>query len=456
MRSRRNFLFSALSVGAAALTSPAISKGAIGKTAPRLQAGAGRADVVFPASLYPVDGFTGSHDPLAVRVLLLDDGATRIGIVVVDLTSIAEDMITSMKAVLTELAGVPADQAIVCASHSFATPHVFTGAHVPPGTDTARTAIMQRAFDTAIRSAAAQAVSGLVPARSGFGSGKSPIGVNRDVATPHGWWLGANDAGFADPTLGVVRIDGRDGKPLAILMNVAVQPSVMDGSQLAAGGKLISADLAGAAARYVEARHPGAVALFLVGAAGDQSPYLQANRHVVHHDGSVGRVDIHEAGFAVLDLLGERLGTDIANIADGIRTQAGAQVTIARDSIPVNGLDFSPRNAPTGPVPAFTYRHGAAAKVPIVVIRLGDIALVGMAPELAASVGTRIRAGSPYADTLVATMVDGAAKYLPDAQSYDRFTYEARSSPYAQGAAETVADGIVDTLKRMQEGDTAG
>ena len=42
-------------------------------------------------------------------------------------------------------------------------------------------------------------------------------------------------------------------------------------------------------------------------------------------------------------------------------------------------------------------------------------------------------------------------KYMPDAQSYDRFTYESRNSPFAKGAAEAAATGIVGRLKRMKE-----
>jgi neutral ceramidase len=46
-------------------------------------------------------------------------------------------------------------------------------------------------------------------------------------------------------------------------------------------------------------------------------------------------------------------------------------------------------------------------------------------------------------------MVDGAVKYLPEATSYDRLTYQARSSPYARGAAEDTAAAIIGMLKRM-------
>ncbi|MEV5531123.1 hypothetical protein [Streptomyces prunicolor] len=52
-----------------------------------LRAGAGKAVVELPSSLFPVDGFTTVHDPLHVRVLLLDDSTTRVCITVIEQTT---------------------------------------------------------------------------------------------------------------------------------------------------------------------------------------------------------------------------------------------------------------------------------------------------------------------------------------------------------------------------------
>ncbi len=448
MPSRRQFLKTGLGVGLVTL----LSGSGLGQEMQigTFKAGAGRADVTFAADLYPLDGFVGLHDPLAVRVLLLESGIARVAIAVIDLTSISEEMVTGMKATLAEVAGVTASHTIVCASHTFSAPHVFTADTAPPGTDTFRNAAALVAFESALRKATKQAVAMLQPARIGAGQGTTRVNVNRDVATSHGWWLGADDTGFADPSVGVLRINDSGGWPLAIVTNVAVQSSITDGSERVQGGKLISADLAGAVARHVEA-HYGAstVALFLVGAAGDQAPYLQANRHVVAADGSVGRIDIHEAGFALVDILGKRLGGEVVRVVEGISAQPVTRLDVRRERVEVTSQEFSPHNAATGPVTAFSYTPGMQTGVPVVLISLGPIALVGLQPELAASIGAKIRADSPFPHTLVVTMVDGAAKYLPYERSYDRYTYEARSSPYARGAAETVAVAITDLLQRM-------
>ena len=76
--------------------------------------------------------------------------------------------------------------------------------------------------------------------------------------------------------------------------------------------------------------------------------------------------------------------------------------------------------------------------------------MVGVQPELSAILGERIRAASPFAQTFVITMVDGAAKYLPDISGYQRLTYEARSSPFAPGEGEHAVQAIVSLLNHLQ------
>ncbi|WP_100059670.1 hypothetical protein [Lonsdalea iberica] len=404
-------------------------------------AGAGRADITIPDDIYPIDGFVGQHDPLATRVILLDDGTTRLGIVVVDQTSLSNESIANMKAALQQVAQVAPERTIVSASHGFSAPHILPHEHTSPDVQ-AQSTRMQQAMVTAVRSAALSAVNAMTAARVGYGEGVSRVNVNRDVPTPFGWWLGANEKGNTDPVLSVLRIDTAQGAPLAAMINYAVQSSVMDGSTLKAGGKLITPDLAGVATRYVEQHGGEPVAAFLVGAAGDQAPRRQANRHVVNRDGSVTRVDSHEEGVTLLDQLGTELGRAAADVSGGIHATASPTLALERKSVTVTSQTNSPGNAPKGPVTTYTYTPGRPVALPVVLIRIGDIALVGVQPELAAQIGERIKAESPFAHTLVLTMVDGAAKYLPDDDSYNRFTYEARNSGFAQGSADKLVDAV--------------
>jgi neutral ceramidase len=442
MQNRRQFMQAVLAMAACG----PFPAGATTAGAP-LRAGAGRAEISFPAALYPLEGFVAQHDPLHARVLLLDSGGQRIALAVIDITSMSAALVAAMKQVLTRVAQVPAEQAILCASHTFSAPHVS-----PAGTDMAHGDAVLACYTSALAAAAAQAAGAMRPGTLGYGEGVSRIGVNRDVPTPAGWWLGSNAGGHSDPAIGVLRIDGPDGAPLAILLNAAVQPSVMDGSQRAAGGRLVTADLAGAAVRHIEQHFDGAtVALFLIGAAGDQAPLFQANRHVVRDDGSVTRVDAHEAGWSEMDRLGAALGGAAVGVAGGIKTSPSALVALRRDSVQLDARVYASRTPPTGPVATLAYEPDGKAALPFVLLQLGEMMLVGVQPELSAIVGARIKAASPYRHTIVATMVDGAAKYLPDLQAYQRYTYEARSSPYAPGAAEAAERAIVARMKQMKQ-----
>jgi neutral ceramidase len=50
-------------------------------------------------------------------------------------------------------------------------------------------------------------------------------------------------------------------------------------------------------------------------------------------------------------------------------------------------------------------------------------------------------------------MVNGAAKYMPDAAAYDKITYEAMNSSYARGSAEALSDAILRALGERLGGD---
>jgi hypothetical protein len=349
---------------------------------------------------------------------------------------------------------VKPENTLVIASHDTSAPHVSLGAGAGPGPGgggpgggpTAKA--YAEAVDASVEAAAGKALATLQPVQLGFGLGVSRINTNRDVLTPKGWTLGYDDAGFTDPSLALVRINTLGGQPLAWLMNYAVRPAILENSLDDKGGKAISGDLVGASERYLEAHAGGGTAIFLMGAGVDQSPYLMANRFVQDKDGNTSRVDIHEAGFNLVDLLGERLGSEAVRVNEAIKASAApAALRFERASVAVKSQ--TPRQANGAPTVSTT-APPEAQTVPYVLIRMGDIAFVGLAPELNANIGVKIKAASPFAHTIVVTMVDGSAKYLPDITNYDRQTAEALGSRYARGSAEAVAAQIIEALKKLK------
>ena len=395
-------------------------------------AGAGKATI---EQFYPMDGFDGEHDTLSVRVMLLASGATRVAIAVLDQTSVHGELVSSLQVAAGRAADVDPGNVFICVSHTFSAPHV------DPASDA-------RVIADAVSRAATRAALTLEPARIGFGRGTCHANINRDVPTAEGWWLGANEEGVVDRSLAVVRIDDLRGHPIAILMNYAVQSSVMNESLTAAGKRLATADLAGAAARHVEEQYGDeAVALFLIGAAGDQGPYLSANRHTIDADRSWSRADAHDRGHLLVDLLGERLGSEAVRVAASIASEtAEPALRVIHDSVTVHA-QRAPASRDLKPVTRYDFQPDGTADVPIAIALIGDIAFIGVQPELNAVTGLDIKARSPLRKTLVVTMVNGGAKYMADAASYDKITYEAMNSRYARGSAEAVAAKVLAILE---------
>ena len=82
---------------------------------------------------------------------------------------------------------------------------------------------------------------------------------------------------------------------------------------------------------------------------------------------------------------------------------------------------------------------------PLFLMTLGELAVLGVKPELTRITERAVRDASPFPCTLIATLINGGAKYMADRSSYDRCTYEAMNSPFAPGAAEILA-GAAETL----------
>lgn len=416
----------------------------------RLSAGSGRARIRIPARLYPLEGFATEHDPLHARVLLLDDGSTRIAFAVIELTSLFDDSLAELADVISTSASVARENILISASHTFSAPHIPPHSHTPPDRkDSVR--VLQDAVNAATREATEHAVRTLRPARITFGSGISDVNVNRDVATTEGWWLGSNPAGESDKEIAVVGVRDLDGRPIAFLLNYAVQSSVMNESLTADGTRAVTADLAGAAVRHMEHHHGDTVtALFLIGAAGDQAPYLTAHRHIVDGNGAPTRVDIGEAGHLLVDLLGERLGSHALTAEGHARDISPAPaLRVLRATVTVPTQRALPRED-IRPSPDYAFRPGAPAGLPFWVTLIGDVAVVGTQVELSSRTGADIKQRSPFPHTLVTTMVNGADKYLPDEGSYDRRTYEAMSARYSRGSAEALVARILDLLLELR------
>lgn len=415
-----------------------------------MKAGAGKAEIRIPNKLFPLEKFSAVHDPLYIRVLLLESGAS-FALVSVEMTSLRDYAVEEMRNTVAALTGLSSEQIWICVTHTFSAPHTRSqNALARGGAELrAKNQGLSDAINHALREAVVRAKATLQRVTIGYGIGHCQVNVSRDVETPQGWWLGQNEQGFSDHNLPVVRFDSAEtSKTLAILYNYDVQSSIMDDSRLPDGTCPVTGDLTGAASSFVEnAYGPDTTAIFLLGAAGDQAPKEQAKRSVLTEAGAFETVDLGAQGFELCQKLGAELGRQIVQTSRDILTgdsQAAIQFAGATCLCPGQKIMES---RPTHPVKQYVFEPQEPRESMAELVLMGDIALIGVKPELSSRTAHTLRQRSPFPLTMVGTMVNGGAKYMPEASAYDRITYEAMNSAYGKGAAEIFAEAILHDME---------
>ncbi len=422
----------------------------------QLFAGAGKAPIIFPQELFPIEGFISVHDDPAVRVLVLDCGE-RIAIVCAEMVMLPPESIQTAKQIVGSITGTKEENIWVHVTHVITTPHA---PHAPIGMGGVRLEISEaqknelefkldlfnKSLTDAITKAAEGAASTFRTAKLGIGTGQCHVNVNRDLETPHGWWISFAPNGPSNHTATILRFEAEDGSPIGALISYGLKPCCIDNSEMDVNNRQISSDVPGLACQLLEQQLDAPV-LFAMSAAGDQVPVEQAWYDVVEQDGTVRKVDLGvQAGLEMVDRLGHRMAEELA--------PALAQITCDQTA-PNIRLDSSHITWPGKGRMKFQLRKSAefaaegTQNVDATVITIGNVALVGTKPEVNTVTEAQLQAASPYEHTLLISMVNGGQKYMPDQASYDRITWESQSSALMPGAAEAWVSETVNLLNRM-------
>jgi hypothetical protein len=276
---------------------------------------------------------TGVLDPLMARVLVLEAGEKRLAWVVMDLgTVFAPAWIERLRASARENAGI--SYVLVAAIHTHSGPAI-RNAYPPTESPDWETGVLEK-----VESAIEKAHRNAVEARLGVGYGVIDIGHNRLRVNPDGTvtWFERNNTRVptapVDPTVSVLRVDSREGRPLAILVNYACHPVVFGSDNLQ-----YSADYPGVMIKTLEQAFEGPphegranagstlmgsgpqggppLGMFWQGGDGDINPY-----YAVH--------PLAEDAVKMRDWTGERLGREAVRVAETIRT----------DDVPDASLEF--------------------------------------------------------------------------------------------------------------------
>ncbi len=442
----------------------------------QLKAGAGSSIIRFPDGFFPTDLLNGVHDDPSARILVLDAGE-RVAVVSIEMVNVPDDNIDMLRTEVEEITGTPYDHVWVHVTHPITTPHAPGGPHMradgtmmpvpagaggPPkvGPDgkphqedpelPRKRRMFTELLSEAVRTAATAAAEGMSDAVCSVHTGRCEVNSNRDVETPFGWWVGINPDGYSNKSMEILRVDHTDGTPIGFLISYGIKPCAIDVSGNGSPDRKVSADVPGVACRMMEEKY-GAPCLFCMSAACDQVPREQAIVDVVNDDGTVSSRDQGlEAGYEIVDRLGHEMGeAAIAIAGNEAEPEEGTEIFTASDSATLTMKAHDDRAH--GPVKEADFEPGGEVELGADVICFGDTALVAVKPEINSQTEKELKEASPFAHTLLISMVNGGMKYLPDKAAYDKVTYEALGSKVMPGSAEKWVSCAVDLLKSVKE-----
>ena len=208
---------------------------------PRLRAGTAAVDVSpvkFPVLInggFLQNSAAKVNDPLFARCLVLDDGTTRLAIVVVDSCMMPRELLDRAKEIAREKTGIPTDRMLISATHTHSAPAAMGALGCPA--DSAYAADLPGRIAEAI----ARAAANLAPARVGWGAIDDdrhtfcrrwirrpdrmiddPFGQRTVRANMHPGHVNPDaiaPSGPVDPALTVLSVQSAEGRPIAVLAN---------------------------------------------------------------------------------------------------------------------------------------------------------------------------------------------------------------------------------------------
>ncbi len=447
--------------------------------APALRAGASAIEI--PPEHFPVivnGGFLAARadrliDSIRARALVLDDGTTRLAIVVVDSCMLPRELIDRAKTIACEKTGIPIDRMLISATHTHSAPSSMGALGTPPDAD------YVASLPPRIASAIERAAANLEPARAGWAAVDDfehthcrrwirfpdrmladPFGVRNVRANMHPGYQNPDaiaPAGPVDPALTVLAIRSKTGRPIAVLANYSMHYF---------GAAPVSADyygrFAGLLARRLGAdrlndpKSPLFVAMMSQGTSGDQmwmdygapkkDPGLDAYADAV-------AATAERACRAVEYRDDVRLAMAESTLSLDRRVPNVARLAWARGVIAAMKGRDEPRTLPEVYAREAVFLHDDPRReLKLQAIRIGELAIAAIPNEVYAITGLKLKARSPFPLTMNVELANGSEGYIPPPEQHalgGYTTWPARTAGLEVQAEPRIVDAVLTLLEKV-------
>jgi hypothetical protein len=428
--------------------------GALAQPSRQMRVGAFAADITpqqWPVRL--IGGFEQpladkANDPLHARALVLDDGRTKIAIVVVDSCYLPRALFDRAKNRAEKATGIPASNMLMSATHTHTAPP-----SKPEGASPVELAY-QELLEKQIAQAVTEAHRQREPAQIGWAVRQEP-----DELHNRRWWMtpgaippnpfdetadkvrmnpprGSKDlikpAGPTDPGFTVLSVRTAAGKPLAVLANYSLH--YVGGSP----SRQLSADYFGEFARQIadrlkaEGAGPEFVGILSNGTSGD-----------------VNNIDFQpaepkRATFEKIRIVAGKLAASATVAYREAKYQPWAQLAMAERELPLRYRKPTPEMVDRAkrvlaepddsklPQRAKPYAERVLklhdgpeiADVKVQAVRVGELGIAAIPCEVFTETGLEIKAKSPFRTTFTIELANGHYGYLPTPEQHELGGYE--------------------------------
>lgn len=202
------------------------------------------------------------HDDVYARALVLDDGATRIGIVSLDMLGTDMSQDAALREGISKATGIPRRNLLIGSSHTHSGPAFLYLRECGTPDPSVVSKIVSQVVEAAV-----EANGNLADARLSFTKTESDLGWNRRQWVVQAKVQQSPTSGvITDHTLSGLRIE-IDGRQPIVLFNYACHGVIMGPDNLE-----LSADWIGVARKIIESSGAADTAMFLQGCCGNTNP----------------------------------------------------------------------------------------------------------------------------------------------------------------------------------------
>ncbi|MBK9168506.1 MAG: hypothetical protein IPM24_13700 [Bryobacterales bacterium] len=447
-----------------------------------LHAGAATSNITPPLGTHLAGSFhpmpaESVHDELHARALVLEDGGTRIAIVVCDLIALDREVIDPARRRIEQRTGIPRSHILIAATHTHSGPCPVPKFHYRnPVVDISYLPFVTRRIADAVEMAARR----VQPARVAWGVGSEPRQVfNRRwylrpgtiAADPFGATADTvkmnpgvgspnliEPAGPTDPDVSVLAVETVAGRPLAAVVSYALH--YVGGTVRAA----ISADyfaVVAAQLARLSGADPSFVGMLANGCSGDINninwrgtetkdvPYARMRRVAETVAAEAYRTwraaEFHDT---------VRLSASEEELSLGVRKPSPEQLKAARQRVTALGPSDAPRDLPEYYAHSnimLAERFPDYVQAPAQVLRVGDLGIATFPGEAFCAMGVEVKQQSPFAATMMIGLANDYHGYIPTVRGHEQGGYETWRATTAYLERDAAPQLVASAVRQLRD-----